>query len=225
MYTLTKYLDKKNTGLELSYLELRRAIGWLGIALPIVLAIGTLLIGDCSVIKDSISDYYYTIMGCVLVGVLCGVSLFLFSYKGFNNWDWVTSNMAAIFALGVAFFPMVVKDGHDQCNILCRSDSPWRNNTHYGSAALFFITLAYMSIFLFTKTDKQRITKKKKIRNKIYKACGIIMIASILLIASLRIKCVYEILSPFKPTFILETIALWAFGFSWLTKGEFLLKD
>jgi hypothetical protein len=26
-------------------------------------------------------------------------------------------------------------------------------------------------------------------------------------------------------TLVYETIMLWAFGFSWLTKGEFLLKD
>jgi len=225
MNALTKYLNNKNKGLQISYLELRRAIGWLGLGLPVVLAIGTLLIGDCSIIKDSISDYYYTIMGCVLVGVLCGVALFLFSYKGFNNWDWISSNLAAVFALGVAFFPMVVKEGHRQCNILCRSNSPWRNWVHFGSAALFFITLACISIFLFTKTDKPHISKKKRARNKIYRACGIIMLVSIAVIASLQIYAVYEVLSPYKPTFVLETIALWAFGLSWLTKGEFLLKD
>jgi len=32
-------------------------------------------------------------------------------------------------------------------------------------------------------------------------------------------------LDDYKPIFILETIALWAFGASWLVKGQFLLTD
>jgi len=28
-----------------------------------------------------------------------------------------------------------------------------------------------------------------------------------------------------KPTIVFETIALWAFGISWLTKGEAILAD
>lgn len=29
----------------------------------------------------------------------------------------------------------------------------------------------------------------------------------------------------FRPVFCLETIALWAFGTSWIVKGEIILKD
>jgi hypothetical protein len=32
-------------------------------------------------------------------------------------------------------------------------------------------------------------------------------------------------LSAAHPIFWLESIAIWAFGFSWLTKGETILKD
>jgi hypothetical protein len=32
-------------------------------------------------------------------------------------------------------------------------------------------------------------------------------------------------LEEYKPIFVLETIALWAFGVSWLVKGKFILKD
>jgi len=226
MNKVSSYLNKKTNELELSYLQIRKAVGVLGIILPVVLATGAWLIDDCKYVKDSISDYYYTIMGSVLVGILCGVALFLYSYKGYNNWDRISSNLACVFALGIAFFPTNVCDDCAYCNILGRNDNSWRNGVHYTSAALFFITLACMSLFLFTKTkNKGQMTKQKRKRNMIYKTCGYIMIIAIAFIASLQIHAVRNLLGPYKPTFWLESVALWAFGFSWLTKGEFLLKD
>src|SRR5476651_1255948 len=111
MNKATKYLESENTKLELSYLQIRRSVGWLGIALPVILPIGTYIFSACNQIKPSISDYYYTITGSILVGILCGVALFLYSYKGFNNWDRISSNIAAVCALGVAFFPTNVDKG------------------------------------------------------------------------------------------------------------------
>jgi len=215
----------------ISFMIIRRAVGILGVALPVLLALGTMLIGGrgCRCIEPSISNYYYTIMGNVLVGVLCAVSLFLFTYRGFDKKDNISSSFAGLFALGIAFFPMNIESSKDDCDILTRCDNTWRNGVHYGSAALFFITLAYISYCLFTKThhaDKnQPMTANKKKRNIIYRVCAIIMIASIAVIGSLLIPEVGKKLSPYKLTIIFETIALWAFGLSWLTKGEFLLKD
>ena len=145
-----------------------------------------------------------------------------------NKWDKISSNLAAFFALCVALFPMNVYPSHYYCNILYRSISSWRNYVHYGSAGAFFLTLAAMSYFLFTKTkddDKANMTPQKIKRNKLYRICAVIMCVAIVLIGSLNIKVIGNALEPYKPIFVLETIALWAFGLSWLTKGEFLLKD
>ncbi|MCQ6957091.1 hypothetical protein [Mucilaginibacter aquariorum] len=228
MNQLTEYLEKKNSDLELSYLQIRRAVGVLGIILPIVIVLGSIIFTHCTILEPSISDYYYTIMGDVLVGILCGVSLFLYSYKGIDNWDRISSNLACVFALGIAFFPT----NYDhcqvcaQCKMVSRANDDLRGYVHYGSAALFFIILACMSLFLFTRTKaKGRMTNQKRKRNIVYRTCGIIMLVSIAIIASLKISAIGKILIPYKPVFWLETIALWAFGISWLTKGEFLLKD
>ena len=52
-----------------SYLNLRKAVGWLGILLPIVLAVGFAVFGAAfgrdDPFPDSISAYYYTIMDTV----------------------------------------------------------------------------------------------------------------------------------------------------------------
>lgn len=81
---------------------------------------------------------------------------------------------------------------------------------HNMSAVIFFGLLAYNSFFLFTKGDGNP-TKNKKIRNIIYRVCGIGMVASflILLLPDFYIKI-----------WLMETIALFFFGISFLTKAD-----
>ena len=67
-----------NNYLVISYLSLRKAIGFIGLLLPLVLALGNLLLGDAG-LETSISLYYYTNMGSVLVGSLCAIGTFLMS--------------------------------------------------------------------------------------------------------------------------------------------------
>jgi putative copper export protein len=99
---------------------------------------------------------------------------------------------------------------------------------HGGFAALFFGTLTYFSLVLFTKTNpRKKPTRRKLQRNMVYRVCGAIMAACILLAA------VYAVLpaeaqgrlSAYTPIYWLEATAIVAFGISWLTKGEAILKD
>jgi hypothetical protein len=222
MAILKQFLNKQNNQYELNYLQIRRSVGILGIALPIVVSVGSWLLFECNICEDSISNYYYSIMGNVFTGILCAVALFLYSYKGKYEVDNYASSLAAIFALGVAFFPMnVEKSG--RCDIFTLPVHPWRDTVHFGSAAGLFLTLAVMSFFLFTRPETgKKMTHRKKQRNFIYRTCGIIMFLCCLL--TLLFK--KGVLPTFAhATFVLETIMLWAFGFSWLTKGETVLKD
>jgi hypothetical protein len=84
--------------------------------------------------------------------------------------------------------------------------------------------LACISLFLFTKS-KGRKTKQKIIRNRIYRIAGIIILVSISLIAVYHFGDYGTTNTNLKPIFWLETIALFAFGSSWLIKGEIILKD
>jgi hypothetical protein len=96
---------------------------------------------------------------------------------------------------------------------------------HLGFAALFFFTIAYISFFQFTK-GSGTITPAKRMRNKIYRACGTVIIAAIILIGLyFWLDLEKTQLKSINPVFILETIALLAFGISWLTKGRFLQND
>ena len=160
-------------------------------------------------------------MGDVFVGTLCVIGFFLLSYKGYERADDIAGDLGCVFAVGVALFPTApagsVTGGARVISCI-----------HAGFASLFFLTLIYFSLFLFTKTDKSRPATRAKVkRNRVYRACGYTMSLCILLIAvySLLPDGVASAVSACHPVFWLEAVAVAAFGISWLTKGEAILKD
>ena len=198
----------------ISFLTFRKVIGWLGILLVPVMIIGSFILDHTNVIQVSVSAYYHTSMRNGLVGIVCGMSLFLLCYHGYEWKDSLASKLAGLFALGIAFFPTSeTSDKGDLASTL-----------HYITSGIFFAILAYMSVFLFTKSSGDMTAEKRK-RNKIYRVCGIVMAVAVIGIPIDGIPAIHERIGRIKPTIILETIALTSFGFSWLTKGEFLLKD
>src|SRR3989344_41314 len=101
--------NEPNDYLVLSYLDLRKAIGVIGMALPFVLVFGKFSIQGGG-IQSSISSYYYTVMGDVFVGSLCAIAVFLGSYRGYTRTDSIAGNLACVFALGTALFPTAPED-------------------------------------------------------------------------------------------------------------------
>lgn len=136
-----------------SFLTLRRTVGAVGMLLPLgVVAWGSVLAGRFE-IRDSISAYYHSPTGDLFVGALFTIAWFLFAYRGPERKDDIAGDLACLFALGVTLFP---------------HDSPAPIGTfHFASAAALFLTLAYFSIGLFTKTGgtKAQMTGRKVIRN------------------------------------------------------------
>jgi len=206
--------NKKNErSLAISYLELRKIIGILGIALPFVLFFGALIIFQTD-LQSSISSYYHTDMRDVLVGTLVAFGIFLYSYKGYPG-DAIYGKLACGFAIGVALFP--TKPDDTATNIASNI-----GNVHLFFTIAFFATLFYFSYFLFTKSDqtKEQISKKKRQRNKVYKTCGILMAICILgIIIDFYLPNATAWLGDHL-VFWLETGAILAFGISWFTKGE-----
>lgn len=200
--------------LLISYLTLRKVVGFLGILLVPILVLGSIILDHTSYIQVSVSAYYHTSMRNELVGIVCFISVFLLCYNGYSRKDSIASKLAGLFALGIAFFPTSqTNDKKDILSIL-----------HYLTSAVFFVILAYMSIFLFTKSSGIMTPEKKK-RNQVYRICGIVMLVSVAGIPVDSIPAIHDRIIFLKPTLILETLALVSFGISWLTKGEFLLKD
>jgi hypothetical protein len=225
-FTMNNFLFTKNKSQTISYYNLRKAVGIIGMCLPFVLLIGNYVIGKCPYVQESISAYYYTSVGNYLVGSLCAVAFFLVCYKGPERIDTIITNVAAICAIGIAFCPTNFNGDAHGCLVTCNAKNIW-GLWHNIFAALFFVILAYMSIFLFTRSEKinaKTQTKNKLIRNKIYKCCGVTILACIILML-IHIKFKPFNIVTWQPIFTLESIALFAFGFSWLVKGNTIFRD
>lgn len=198
------------------YMRIRNVCGLLGIILP-WLALFSAGIVDPHPSKEwwySISATYY--QSPALVGVLAPASIVLLCYIGYDKLDnWITT-LSGVFGLGIVLFP-------------CKVDWVWEyelvgffqlpvfvsNILHSACACIFFLLLAYNSFFLFTKTGKKPMTRKKMIRNMVYKVCGAGM-----LLFELVFGVLVLVDAPGYCTMIVEIILLHLFGISWLVKGE-----
>jgi hypothetical protein len=160
----------------------------------------------------------------IFTGLLVGVALFLMTYRGYEVRDTLMAIASGIAGLGIAIFPCASRVEPSSAVGVFKLTPPIAGYLHFGSSALFFILLGVNSFFLFTLGDKEKWTKSKSIRNVIYRACGLVIFASLLALAILS-KTLGDKLVATVWTFVFETIMLLAFGISWLVKGETLLAD
>jgi hypothetical protein len=211
----------RNPGL-ISYLTLRKFVGLIGILLPFALVIINMLLVRQAVLLGSISGYYYTGVRGVLVGSLCAIGVFLFAYRGYDNWDninWdnVLTNSAGLFAIGVALFPTAPVNPSAHARDI--------GYVHLTCAGLLFVTLAVIALWLFRKTDQGHERKpEKKRRDLVYLICGSVIALCVVLVP-IESLVIGAPIQKFHPLFWLEAVAVIAFGFSWLVKGETILKD
>jgi len=225
--------DPPTSPLIISYLGLRKAVGFIGLALPFLLFFGNKLFSGTPWFQYSISDYYYTHMRDVFVGSLCAIGVFLITYRGYDICDRIAGAMASVFAIGVALFPTTPAATTEANMSVITGTQVIFGRIHLAFAALLFSTLAYFCLALFTKSDPvQPMTAQKKKRNVVYVICGWIIVACIVLIVLaellfLNSYSVYEsaTVKELHPVFWLESVAVIAFGISWLTKGEAILAD
>jgi len=207
-----------------TFRRLRKAIGWMGMSLPFVLILLSLIPFFKTNVQQSISYYYYTNLREIFTGVLCAVGLFLIRYKGVNNpvfWknDDKMTNLAGIMALGVALVPTNPVDCGEKIYTLMPVCAKIIGGFHYFFAAGFFFILAIISIVIFTIGQNQDPDIRIRFlnENNIYKTCGYAIIIFVILIP------ICDALHLFRSsTLILEALALIAFGTSWLIKGRVL---
>jgi len=222
--TVGKDQEDKNE-LVTSYLEVRKFIGLTGISLPIFLLLFS-VIADGSGPKGSISAYFYSGGREILVGSLFAIGVFLFAYKGFDKdkrqpTDKLVSRLAAVGAIGIAFAPMDWAASGSPVEPVCT----WLQCTltggvtkylHGAFAVLFFGSLATFCLVNFQRcADGAEPDAEKLFRNGIFKMLGwIIVIGTVGFIAG----SIWDFGGAF--VFWAESVAVVAFGLSWIIKGE-----
>src|SRR5215831_12357977 len=197
----------------------RQLVGWVAISLPAVVVlfskwrpIDGLPHGR---VLDSNSAYYYTPGIAAFVGSLGALAAFFVVYRGFNNkyrnTELRLAWTAAFAALVVATFPTKAPAQH----LIPVWYQVWMSWAHFGGAALLFVVLTWFSWILFTKSEDDKEPARysaKWWRNAIHKACAVVMAACIVW-AAIAVQLDAPIFYP-------ETLALIAFGTSWLVKGR-----
>ncbi|MDQ2708783.1 MAG: DUF998 domain-containing protein [Actinomycetota bacterium] len=202
-------------GYVLSYFDLRRAVGYFGLALPIaVFVVGIAL--PPHAFLGSISAYYYVpFAGDIFGGLLWTIGVFLWFYD-YERADNVLTSAAGTFAIGVALFPTTKQD---LPRTLFSSAT-----IHQVCAGLFFAILAILSLFYFTRgdtTDRPR----KKTRNRIFIVSGLVIVLALLVAGLGPFILGRDTYTRLHVLFFCETVAIWAFGISWLVKGQRLFAD
>lgn len=189
--------------MKINTIRLRAWLGALAILLPWIVALLN------KGIPSSISATYYVDQCITPFMIILGASsIMLMCYKGYDLQDDIILTLSGIMGLCICLFPTYCSTKDYVGTFYVPVETSYK--IHNIAAIIFFVLLAYNSIFLFTKGDGKP-TKKKKIRNVIYIVCGIGMLASfaILLLPSFRIRI-----------WLVETIALFFFGVSFLTKAD-----
>jgi Protein of unknown function (DUF998) len=194
-----------------SYLDLRAGIGAIGTLLPFVLFFGNSILVRRFDFRNSLSSYYYTDMRDVFVGSLCAIGVFLVAYR-YEPVDTWASSLAGVAVICVALFP-TSPDSVKQTGTV--------GTVHSVAAAIFFGTLAFFCLCLFTRSNKpkDRQTVLKRLRNRIYRTCGVLIILSMVCAAASKSLPAQD-LEVIHPLFWCEVVAILSFGLAWVIKGE-----
>ena len=190
--------------------RMRIMIGALGMLLPWLVALITLSW------PQSISITYYSLcaVGTFMV-VLGSAGILLINYKGYEKIDDIMATIAGAFGIMICLFPMECPFDPSMPVGILNLKSTISDVIHCVSAGVFFAVLSFMSFFLFTKTSGE-MTKQKKIKNIIYRVCGVGMIGSF----SLFLLKLIPGFSCYNLVWIIEAIALFFFGASWIVKSD-----
>lgn len=210
--------------LVVSYLTLRRMIGWIGLLMPLAVRLGAFVFEGIRT-TDSISAYYYTGMRDVFVSTLVLVGILLTCYRTRSIADNIVSIISGIAAIGIGLFPLdptfaaeVLQKFPDMAGEKCYVNRGILGY-HAFFVVAFFLLSFYMVYFRFSAFTPESPTRQKRIRNSIYRWCGLAMTAAFAAIGFLAVF--NKGASIFWP----ETLAVAAFAFAWLVKGRVILQD
>lgn len=194
----------------LSYQFLRRVVAVIAIALPIVLVVAATIDGDP--IRASISAYYYSRFGAYFVGSMCALGVVFTSYHHHPRpgyvVDNVLSNIGGALAVVVALVPTSSTPNPSGGSAVAKV-------VHLSAASVLFLILAYLSYARFTLPKGSDGTSQRKRReNIVHRVCGGIIVVGMVAIGVANLAHA----NNWVPL-LAESIAVIAFGASWLVKS------
>lgn len=169
-------------------------------------------------LADSMSAYYWESLEkgspvrVWFIGGLFAIGSCLFLYQGFTKGENYALNIAALFAVGVAYFPMEWNCG-DSCK---------RVSAHGVCAVSLFVCLAYVTWLRSKDTlDYLRDADTRRRFNRAYNIASLVMLVAPVTAAVLQVF--------FRKSgayiFFLEAAGIWAFAGYWFIRTLELRKS
>jgi hypothetical protein len=208
-----------------TYTILRLGIGFLALALPIILVLVGFLFFKVH-LQDSLSAYYHAYpsldpmkeflesgkgsMRNWFVGILWTIGVFLILYRGFGRRENWALNVAGILLVMVAMFPMEW--------ICIPSNSCGKVSIHGTSALIFFLAISYVCIFRSGDTLPLVHNREKRDSYKVaYRVIGYAMAGFPIVVTTLN----FFNLSLFGQytIIVLESMGIWIFACYWILKS------
>lgn len=163
-------------------------------------------------LQDSMSAYYWAGTGdespirVWFVGGLFAIGSFLYLYKGFTVGENHALNAAAVFAIGVACFPM-----EWGCGTACAKIS-----AHGVCAVLMFVCLVYVAWFRSGDTLPLLMnTQREAHYRRWYHVSAVVMLLSPL--TAVLLQSVFQKSGAY--VYFIELTGIWAFSLYWLLKS------
>ena len=195
-----------------TYYGLRVGLAVIGISLPLIVLVAGGILHHVW-LEPSISRYYYTqgrpflTTRDLFVGGLLAIGACLYLYKGFSNKENLALNLAGVFAAVVALFPTSATDAGG--GVVPR--------VHMTAAVLFFICIAYVSLFRSRDTLPLLPPAAQAVYARRYFWTGLALIVSPL--AAVVLSFALEPASRFRTIiFWVESLAVWSFAAYWIVK-------
>jgi hypothetical protein len=210
-----------------SYLLMRAIIGFIGVTLPFLLVLGdNWLKTSGPVLRGSLSAYYYSGMRDFLVASLAAAAFFLIAYKLFErSASNILSLIAGLAALTTAFFPTNRADADVATALTPLQAKLGETNVmhvHFVAAGIAIVSLAVIS-FIFGLQEGRRSPDRAGGRARLsptfwrwfHWTLAAIILVSVAFAAFSDRQHMFTSYS----LLIGESVALEAFGLSWLFKG------
>ena len=158
-----------------------------------------------------------------MIGLLYAVTVFFTAYRGYDWKDRTCSIIQAISSFMIIIFPCNTPDVPDKVGLFLLPVNI-SNILHCVGASVLFVTFAFNVLVLFRLSGPEP-TEKKKLRNKIYLVCGIVISIFIVLQCIYSVTHLFDFIPQWFPiTWFNEFIMLEAFGFAYFVKSEAISK-
>jgi hypothetical protein len=237
-----------------SYMVLRNAIGFIAVGLPFVVYLGNWIIFShhhphCLLpigndLPDSLSGYYYSHMRNFFVGAMCAAGVFLFFYRGDDRWETRATNLAGLFAVGIAFMPTSQPHVSPTSNCgavtaILPQPSPHASYIAWAHTVCLIGLMAAIALmvvrftFEYSEEQKDKMVPEDqeiewdprlKSRNKkFYYGCVAAMVAAGIF-AGVQQGFNSHLKAQAPWLFYAELIAFVAFGVAWFVKGRAIMQ-